>query len=49
MEFATAKAEATTRTGLPHTNTHTSTQPLTWQHGIKSLAYMEQIDGSTVR
>ena len=32
MDIVTAKAEATTRTGLPHTHTNTpppSTQPLT--------------------
>ena len=71
MDFTTAKAETTTRTGLPHTHTntqahahahahahararahgrmhththahahaHTSTQRLTWQHNIKSLAH----------
>ena len=27
MDIATAKAEATTRTGLPHTYTHPLTQP----------------------
>ena len=47
MEIATAKAEATTRAGHAHGQAHA--QPLTWQHDIKSLAYMEQIDGSTVR
>ena len=26
-----------------------STQPLTWQHGIKSLAHRRQVDGSTSR
>ena len=49
MEIFTAKAEATTRTGLSHRHTDTSTQPLTWQHDIKSLPHREQIDGSTVR
>ena len=46
MEIATAKAEATNRTGLPHTQTHIhpSTQPLTWQHDIKSLPHREQVD-----
>ena len=57
MDIASAKAEATTRTELPHTNTHKhthkhthpSTQPLTWQHDIKSLMHRKQVDGSTVR
>ena len=51
MDISTAKAEAITRTGLPHrhTNTHPSTQPLTWQHDIESLAHRKQVDGSTVR
>ena len=55
MEIATAKVGATTRTGLQHTHhttykhTHPSTQPLTWQHDIKSLGHTEQVDGSTVR
>ena len=54
MEIANAEARATTRTELPHThkhNTHThpSTQPLTWQHDVKSLAPRKQVDGSTVR
>ena len=31
-----------------HTHTpHPSTQTLTWQHGINSLAHGEQVDGST--
>ena len=47
LEIATAKAEVTTRSG--HTQTHTSTQHLTPQHNIKSLANREHIDGSTVR
>ena len=45
--IATVKAEATTRTGIQHTQTPSS-QPLTWQHDIKSLPHREQIDGSTV-
>ena len=49
MTIANAKSEATTMGGLPHIQTHLSTQPLTWQHGIKSLAYREQINGNTVR
>ena len=36
----------------PNTTQHTtqtpSSQPLTWQHGIKSLLHREQIDDSTV-
>ena len=47
MEILTAKAESTTRTWLPHTHTHThTTQPLTWQHDIKS--HREHVDVSTV-
>ena len=39
MDISTAKAEATTGRGLPHLkHTHPSTQPLTWQDDIKSLA-----------
>ena len=43
MDIATGKAETTTRTGLP-----LSTQPLTWQHDIKSLVHRKQVDDSTV-
>ena len=50
MDIATDKAEASTRTGLPYTHTHThTTQALTWQHDMKSLAHRKQVDGSTVR
>ena len=56
MDIATAKAEATTRTWLPHTHTHTNPSPhthlplpLTWQHDIKQLTHREHVDGSTVR
>ena len=38
MDIATAKAEAITRTGLPHTHKHTHTT-LPWQHDIKSLPH----------
>ena len=48
MEIATVKAEGTTKPGLQHTRTPSS-QPLTWQHDIKSPPHGEQIDGSTVR
>ena len=52
LEIATAKVEATTRAWLPnthaHAHTHPSTQPLTWQHDIKSPVHREQTDGSTV-
>ena len=46
IEIATAKAEATTRTGLQHTykHTHPSTRLLTWQHDIKSLTTPKGMD-----
>ena len=37
-----------TRTGT-RTQAHRHTQPLTWQHDIKSQPQREQIDGSTIR
>ena len=43
MDIATAKARATTRTGLPQTHLNS-----TWQHDIKSLANRKQVDGSIV-
>ena len=49
MDIATAKAKANTRAGYhTQTNTHPSTQPLTWQHAIKSLAHRKQVNGSTL-
>ena len=50
MQIAAVKAEVTISTGLQHARTraHTSSQPLTWPHVIKSITHREQIDGSTV-
>ena len=47
MEIATAKAGGTTRTYTP-IHTQPSTQPLTWQHDMKSLSHRKQVNESTV-
>ena len=47
MGIATAKAETTTKAGLPHTNTPLNSTLLTWQHDIRSLAHRKHVDDST--
>ena len=37
------------RHACTHARTHASSQPLTWQHDIKSLLHREQVDDTTVR